>query len=140
MVKKFRKSAEALISDNNLGVSLMIFAFFAVVITMVLFLIFSLVLSLGWLGNGSINVINNFIRIFSAFGGGLLGGRLAKGKGYMNGAIIGGIYMILAIFLSMLFVSTFVFDATVLVDFIAGVIGGTVGGMLGRILFGKTTS
>lgn len=100
-------------------------------ISIILFILFAVIITFTDISEKSIPIVNSVIMIVSiAVGSMLLSSKISE-KGWMNGAFLGVVYVIILMVLSKLMHNDFIFDLYVIIRLTVGVITGIIGGMIG---------
>ncbi|MDR7856431.1 TIGR04086 family membrane protein [Tissierella sp.] len=103
----------------------------AFIITSVLIVLFSLLLTYSTLKESKMPLINTIIMMVSITTGSIYAGKKIKEKGWVNGGIVGILYYIILILLSIVILNPFSIDlfsiTKLIIAFITGVIGGIIG-------------
>lgn len=100
-------------------------------VSIILFILFAIIITFTDISENSITIVNSVIMIVSiAVGSMLLGGKISE-KGWMNGAFLGVVYVIILMVLSKLMHNDFIFDLYVIIRLTVGIITGIIGGMIG---------
>ena len=105
--------------------------FAAYVITIPLFMLFALILSNTDFPQRLISPAVIVITIASVFTAGLVSTRGVKSKGWMNGGLIGLIYMLVLYLLSSIVYKSFVIDRYAITMAVIGILTGAIGGITG---------
>ncbi len=101
------------------------------IITLVFFIIFSILLTYTKLSENIIPIVNSGVIILSiALGSITIAFKVGK-RGWFNGAMIGVLYIFIMIVISYLFVESFEIDTYLLFKVIISIITGLIGGMIG---------
>lgn len=103
----------------------------AYVITIPLFMLFALVLSNTDFPQRLVTPSVIVITVASVFTASLVSTRGAKSKGWMNGGLVGLIYMLLLYLLSSIVIKSFAIDKYVITMAIIGILTGAIGGIAG---------
>ncbi len=104
---------------------------FAVLLTVVLFLLASLVLLLTGVDDEVVPIVVQVVRIVSIGFAGIICGRNAPRMGWLAGIIAGIVYVIFTVLVGLLFYDSFAFDNILLMDVIVGAIAGFISGVIG---------
>ncbi|NMA95466.1 MAG: TIGR04086 family membrane protein [Clostridiales bacterium] len=103
----------------------------AIILTLLLFIIFSIVMKVGNLTEDVIPPISQVIRVTSIAFSGALAARSSKSKGWLKGALTGITYMLWAYIISLLFGNKISLDSIAISDIGMGFIVGAIGGIIG---------
>jgi putative membrane protein (TIGR04086 family) len=103
----------------------------AVIITLLCFIVFAIIMKFANLGEDVIGPVNQVIRVISIAIGSALPAKVSKNKGWIKGAITGGLYIVWAFVISILFSNHVSFDSILLSDVLLGLIVGAIGGIIG---------
>lgn len=103
----------------------------AVLLTVVLFLLASLVLLLAGIDDDAAPIIVQTVRIVSIGFAGIICGRNAPRMGWLAGIIAGIVYVIFTVLIGLMFYDSFSFDNILLMDIIVGAIAGFIAGVIG---------
>lgn len=106
-------------------------AIFALIITLVLIIAFSLVMELTDLDDSVIQPVVQVIRIFSIVFGAAYAARRINTKGWLKGAITGFLYICLVSLISLLFGGKVSLDKIFISDTIMALVTGAIGGAIG---------
>lgn len=101
------------------------------VITLVGILIFSIILTFSNISEKIIPIVIVILTFISILIGTIIGVRKISKNGMLNGAIIGGVYVILLYFISSLLNTGFAFNTYTILMIIAGIVSGIIGGIIG---------
>ncbi|TCQ07952.1 TIGR04086 family membrane protein [Serpentinicella alkaliphila] len=101
------------------------------VLSLVLFLISAVLFTYTKLSEGIIPALISFVMIISVAYSAIYVSVHRKSKGWLHGAIIGVIYMVLIVALSLIFIPGFTLDKAVYYRIIICKVTGLVGGMIG---------
>jgi putative membrane protein (TIGR04086 family) len=104
---------------------------FAVIISLICFVLFALVMKLANLQESIIPPVNQAIRIVSMVVGGAAAARSSKSKGWLKGALTGLLYIVWAFIISGIFGGGYIFDTVLLSDVLLGIVVGAIGGIIG---------
>ncbi len=99
--------------------------------TLVLIVLMSIILTYSNLSEGVIPVINSIIMILSIALGSIYMSLKVNKKGWLNGAVVGLLYIIILIIIGSIFIDTFKLDSFILLRSVISIITGIVGGMIG---------
>lgn len=111
----------------TLGKSLII----SFITTLILFLIFTVVLTYTKMSEGMIPIIDSIILIVSITLGAIYKSINSEKRGFLNGGIVGLIYILLLILISSIFMKNFQFTSYTLTKIFIGILTGVVAGMIG---------
>jgi len=132
-MRKYRRSSAQ--ADTGSLLSLVIVAvrssLIAIVLSLLCFLIFAIVMKIGNFEETLISPGIQVIRVLSITVGGVVAARSTTAKGWLVGALSGILYMVWAIFISLLFGGGISLNSLLLSDMLLGLIAGLVGGMIG---------
>ena len=104
---------------------------FAVIISLICFVLYALVMKLANLQESIIPPVNQAIRIVSMVVGGAAAARSSKSKGWLKGALTGLLYIVWAFIISGIFGGGYIFDTVLLSDVLLGIVVGAIGGIIG---------
>ena len=125
-------SNAANLEGKNLGLfSILKGIFAAYVITIPLFMLFALILSNTDFPQRLISPAVIVITIASVFTAGLVSTRGVKSKGWMNGGLVGLIYMLVLYLLSSIVYKSFAIDRYAITMAVIGILTGAIGGITG---------
>lgn len=100
-------------------------------ISIILFILFAVIITFTDISENAKPIATSVIMIVSvAVGSMLLGSKMSE-KGWMNGALLGVVYVIILMVLSKLMYADFIFDLYVIIRLTVGIITGIIGGMIG---------
>ncbi|MBR3613644.1 MAG: TIGR04086 family membrane protein [Clostridia bacterium] len=105
--------------------------FISILITIILIFILSLLISNTSMSEDFINPGIIIISSISIMVGAIRVSKSKKEKGIINGAILGGIYMLTMYLISSIVLKDFSIGIQSLIMIIGGIIGGVVGGIIG---------
>ncbi len=117
-------------SDNNL-IKIFKGLICSFIITLVSILIFSIILTYTNISESVIPVVIIILTFISILIGSMLSTKSINKNGMMNGAIIGGTYVILLYLISSLLNTGFALNIYTVIMIISGIISGIIGGILG---------
>lgn len=103
----------------------------SIVSTMILLIIFSTILTYTNIQEDVINPVIMVLTAISILIGSSLGNIKIKQRGMLNGALIGGIYMVIIYLISSMLNGEFGLDIQSIIFIIIGVIFGVLGGIIG---------
>lgn len=106
-------------------------AIISIIFTLIFLFIFSLVLTYTNMSEKFINPTIIVITAISILIGSSIGNLKVKRNGLLNGAIIGGIYLIFIYFISSILSGNFSITLESIIMIIAGMIFGMIGGIIG---------
>lgn len=99
--------------------------------TLILIILMAIILTYTSLSEGVIPVINSIIMILSIALGSIYMSLKISEKGWLNGAVIGLLYIFVLVILGSSFIDTFKLDSYILLRIVISIITGAVGGMIG---------
>lgn len=117
-------------SDNNL-IKIFKGLMCSFIITLISIFIFSAILTYTNISEKIIPIVIIILTFISILIGSMLSTKSISKNGMMNGAIIGGTYVILLYLISSLLNTGFALNIYTIVMIIAGIISGIIGGILG---------
>lgn len=119
--------------ENSNGAMMKIFKglLFSFMITLVSLLIFSIILTYSNISEKTIPIVIIILTFASILIGTMIGVRKITKNGMLNGAIIGGTYVMLLYLISSLLNTGFTFNIYTIIMIIAGMIAGVIGGIIG---------
>lgn len=120
------KAKRGLFSSNILKAFLS-----SIIFTLLMFLIFSIVITYTPLSNAYADTIVEIITLISALLGGFIAGKGATSKGWLYGAGVALFYILLKLILSMVFSDKGIFNLSSLVSVIISSVVGALGGIIG---------
>ncbi len=101
------------------------------IITSVLILFFSLLLTYSTLSESKMPLINTIIMMVSITTASIYTGKKINEKGWINGGLVGILYYLILILLSLILLKPFTIDlfsiTKLLIAFVTGIIGGIIG-------------
>ncbi|MBS4534241.1 TIGR04086 family membrane protein [Clostridium sp. D2Q-14] len=121
-------------ANSNYSMILVKSLILSFIITFIFFVIFTLILTYTNLSESWMPIINSIILIISISIGAIKIAINTNERGYLNGGIIGLIYVIILILLSAIFMKEFQFSSYTLIKIIIGVVAGVLSGMIGANL------
>ncbi len=132
-MKKFDFSSfQNMVNDNGISMgTIMKSVLMAYVMTLIIFLIFSIVLTYTDFPESTIPTIVVVATIISIIFGAMRVSRRTKCKGWLNGSIVGVLYMIILYIISILAFKGFTIDRYVLYMLFLGLVTGAFGGIVG---------
>ena len=101
------------------------------ILTLISILIFSIILTYSNISEKIIPIVIIILTFISILIGTIIGVRKISKNGMLNGAIIGGTYVILLYFISSLLNTGFAFNTYTILMIMAGIISGIIGGIIG---------
>lgn len=110
-----------------LGKSLII----SFIVTLILFIISTLILTYTNLSESWIPIIDSIILIISISIGAIKMSVNTSKRGYLNGGILGLIYVFILILVSIIFIKDFQFSIYTFIKIIIGLVTGVLSGMIG---------
>ncbi len=100
-------------------------------VTLVLIVLLAIILTYTSLSEGVTPVVNSIIMILSIALGSIYMSLKVSEKGWLNGAVVGLLYIIILIILGSAFNNDFKLDSFILLRMVIAIITGAVGGMIG---------
>ena len=100
-------------------------------ITLIFMVIQTLMMMYTNISEGILPITNSIIMILSVAVGSVYISLKVKQKGWINGALIGTIYMLLMILLNVGLIDEFIFNSYVLIKGVIVLVTGVIGGMIG---------
>lgn len=101
------------------------------IITLVSIFIFSIILTYSNISEKIIPIVIIILTFISILIGTIIGVRKISKNGMLNGAIIGGMYVLLLYLISSLLNTGFAFNTYTILMVIAGIVSGIIGGIIG---------
>lgn len=101
------------------------------IVTVISILVFSIILAYSNISEEIIPVVIIILSFVSILIGTIIGVRKISRNGMLNGALIGGIYVISLYIISSLLNTGFVFNNYTILMIIAGIVSGIIGGIIG---------
>lgn len=117
--------------NNNFAVFLTKGVILSYVITIVFFVFFALLMTYTNLAERTIPTINSVIIMVSIVVGSMYIAIKTNKNGWLNGTIVGVVYILILMILRWIVLKDVVFDTYIFVKIIMAVITGAVGGMIG---------
>ncbi|WP_425446030.1 TIGR04086 family membrane protein [Dethiothermospora halolimnae] len=117
--------------NKSYGINLVKGLIFSYIITIVLIFIASLILTYTDLSIDSLSVIKSIIMILSIALGAIYLSMKNNKKGWLNGGIVGLLYVVIMIIIGSIINNSFSLDSYVLIKLIIALITGAIGGMIG---------
>lgn len=109
---------------------------FAVLITVLAFLLFSLLLAYTGLGESTIPIISVIVKILGALISGVFAVNKTEKKGFLSGIVSGSVYGIVVLLIAVLADGGTLNWSRMLVGFVVSALSGALGGILGINLGG----
>lgn len=131
MVRRLSQNMKTALSEHVTLWSLIKGMFTAYLITLPAFVVFSFVLTYTDFPEKYISTSVIIITIMSVLVAGSTATRNVRNRGWLNGAIVGIIYMLGLYFFSSLIFKDFTIDRHVIIMFLIGILIGSVGGIIG---------
>lgn len=103
----------------------------SLLITLISIFIFSIILTYSNMSEKIIPIVIIILTFISILIGTIIVVRKIKKKGMLNGAVIGGTYVILLYLISSLLNTGFAFNTYTILMIIAGIVSGIIGGIIG---------
>ncbi|NLM44078.1 MAG: TIGR04086 family membrane protein [Clostridiales bacterium] len=130
-MKGFKKKA-ATLHDNKSRIILLIKSLFlALIISFACIIIYSIILSFTSVSDNTMSIITQAITMVSIVAAALYCGKKVKSKGWLYGMIVGILFVLLMIPISMMWGQTPVFDRYFAAKIIMGSLVGLIGGVIG---------
>ncbi|MBE7028917.1 MAG: TIGR04086 family membrane protein [Ruminococcaceae bacterium] len=106
-------------------------ALVGIILTVILFLLFTLLTAMSIIPDGAIKTISIIITVFSAFASGFLTSKNVYEYGLLNGLATGLIYFLMLFVLSIIVTLSFSFTSSLFIRFLLIIIASGFGGILG---------
>ena len=119
------------INQNKIGINILKGIMTSFAFTIVLLIIFSVLLTYTNIPEKTINPIIMVITAISILLGSSIGNRKIKKRGLINGAIVGGGYVLLIYLVSSLLNWNFALNVQSIIFIVIGIIFGIIGGIIG---------
>lgn len=103
----------------------------SILLTLSLMIIQTLIMSYTNLSENMVPVTNSIIMIISIAVGAIYISIKIKQKGWLNGGIIGILYIVILVLLNILFIDAFTFNKYLVLKTVIGLVTGSVGGIIG---------
>ncbi|WDV47540.1 TIGR04086 family membrane protein [Clostridiaceae bacterium M8S5] len=100
-------------------------------ITLVFFVIYALILTYSSLSESTIPAVNTAIMITSVSAGSISMTKKVHNRGWLNGGLVGILYMIVIVIFSSLYNRTFCMDSYVFIKSLIGLFSGVISGIIG---------
>lgn len=118
-------------NTNNSAIRILKGLIISFAVTLVSIFTFSIILTYSNISEKIIPIVIIILTFISILIGTIIGVRKISKNGMLNGAIIGGVYVILLYFISSLLNTGFALNTYTILMIIAGIISGIVGGIIG---------
>lgn len=118
-------------NTNNSAIRILKGLLISFIVTLVSILIFSIILTYSNISEKIIPIVIIILTFISILIGTIIGVRKISKNGMLNGAIIGGTYVILLYFISSLLNTGFALNTYTILMIIAGIVSGIIGGIIG---------
>lgn len=118
-------------NTNNSAIRILKGVIISFVVTLVSIFIFSIILTYSNISEKIIPIVIIILTFISILIGTIIGVRKISKNGMLNGAIIGGVYVVLLYFISSLLNTGFALNTYTIVMIIAGIVSGIIGGIIG---------
>lgn len=118
-------------NTNNSAIRILKGVIISFVVTLISILIFSIILTYSNISEKIIPIVIIILTFISILIGTIIGVRKISKNGMLNGAIIGGVYVVLLYFISSLLNTGFALNTYTIVMIIAGIVSGIIGGIIG---------
>lgn len=122
------------VSNEKTGISIVIIGkgvLLAYIISVLMIIIYGLVLSISSLSEASLSTAVMIITVISIAISSIYSSVKAESKGWLNGALVGLIYMIILLLLGLIFRTGTEFDRYMLFKLFTGMIVGALAGIIG---------
>lgn len=103
----------------------------SLILTIIMLILFSIILTYTNVNESIATPVIFVITIISILTGSIISVRKVKKNGLVNGAIVGGIYILTIYILSSVFVTTFALNMYAIIMIILSVLAGILGGIIG---------
>jgi len=132
-VKSFRKSSTKLYEKKDESKILILAksVFLALIISLVCIIIYAIVLSLTSVSDSTMSVITQVITMISIVASAIYCSRKIKSKGWLYGMIVGIIFILVIIPISMIWGQVPTFDKYFIARVLMAALVGLIGGMIG---------
>ena len=117
-------------NKNSIGIKIIKGIAFSFIITLVCIFVFSIILTYTNISESVIPVVIIVLSIISILIGTILSMRRISKNGMINGATIGGIYVILLYLISSVLNTDFSMNVYTIVMIIGGIVAGVIGGII----------
>ncbi|MTI70951.1 MAG: TIGR04086 family membrane protein [Firmicutes bacterium] len=104
---------------------------FSYIFTIIFFIIFALILTYTSIPDKYLPIMNSITMILSIALGSIYMGIKADNKGWLNGALVGILYMIILTIISLIMIKSFNLDLYLMLKYLISIITGAIGGMIG---------
>lgn len=131
MVRSSSQAAKLPLKESNTIISVIRGIIVSYVITIPVFILFALILTNTEFPEKYISTVVVITTIISVLTAGSASTRGLKSKGWLNGSVIGFVYMLVLYLLGSLIFKNFTIDKYVITMTIIGVLTGAIGGILG---------
>nr|WP_252187873.1 TIGR04086 family membrane protein [Anaeromonas frigoriresistens] len=101
------------------------------IVTLIFFVLFTLILTYTKLSENLIPLIDSIILIISISLGAIKMSINTSKRGFLNGGVVGLVYIVILIIFSMIFMKDFQFSTYTLTKLIIGLVTGILAGMIG---------
>ena len=118
-------------NTNNSAIRILKGLIISFLVTLVSIFIFSIILTYSNISEKIIPIVIIILTFISILIGTIIGVRKISKNGMLNGAIIGGIYVVLLYLISSLLNTGFAFNTYTILMIIAGIVSGIIGGIIG---------
>lgn len=119
------------VRKNGVVISLIKGLLFSFLLTMIFFIIFALLLTYTDLSEGYIPIVNSIIMVVSIAVGGIVISSNIMNKGWLNGAILGLLYVFIFVICGSIIFKSFNPNIYMFSKLGIGLISGAIGGMIG---------
>ncbi|QZY57054.1 TIGR04086 family membrane protein [Crassaminicella profunda] len=103
----------------------------ACIFALLIFIIMALLITYTNISETIIPMMASIVMVISTLISGMVVGAKTKRKGWLHGALVGVVYVLLIIFMNWVFVKDFSIGSPALLKSLIGIIAGGIGGMIG---------
>jgi len=103
----------------------------SILVTLVLMVVLTMIMTYTNISEGIIPVVNSLIMVLAIASGAIYISLKVDSKGWLNGGIVGVLYLIVIIILSNIFSKDFSIDKYLLLKLVVSIVTGAIGGMIG---------
>ena len=138
MIRETGQNLKTTLTERLNFITIMKGIIFSYIITIPLFLIFSFILTYSDFPEKLVSFVVIVVTIASIILAGAFSTKRMKSKGWLNGGVVGFLYMFLLYLLSSIVAKNFSIDNRIIGMTIIGVLAGSIGGIIGINLKHKT--